>query len=191
MAWHRTKARYDLREHRHRFAVWAAARASQRGFTTVDNLRNALQATDIQEVLSAPSTFHLSAAQFDALHRRWCSSICESLTKRRIPEVTYGRAAKLIAVYLKTTVIMGDGCGSSFGRNLHPPIDRVLLHALASSDKISSPHKKWWRSINWTQMDRSAYYQLIGQLRNVIPKDKPFWTIEEYWEPSDAGENAH
>jgi len=41
---------YDLAEHRHRFAVWAAARAAQRGFTTVKNLRAALQAADIRAV---------------------------------------------------------------------------------------------------------------------------------------------
>jgi hypothetical protein len=34
-------------EHRHRFAVWAAARAAQRGFVTVEKLRDALEATDI------------------------------------------------------------------------------------------------------------------------------------------------
>src|SRR2546428_12007924 len=139
----------DLPEHGHSFAVWAAARRSQRGFTTVEPLRDALQATDIRKVLSAPQTLQLSALQFDALHRRWCSSICSILGQRRIAKVTYGRAAKLVAVYLKAIVIMGDGCNSSFGRNLHlhPPIDRILLHGLASSDKIASPHKAAWRSL--------------------------------------------
>ena len=174
---------YDLAEHRHRFAVWAAARASQRGFTTVKNLRNAVQATDIREVLSAPQTAQVSAAQFDALHRAWCSSICSSLRRRRIAGVTYGRAAKLVAVYLKATVIMGEGCNSSLGRNLHPPIDRILLQGLASSGRITSPHKAAWRSINWTQLNESAYYELIDQLRGAIPCDAPFWTIEEYWQP--------
>jgi hypothetical protein len=56
---------YELLEHRHRFAVWAAARAAQRGFTTVANLRDALQATDIRRVLSDPETLQLSAFQFD------------------------------------------------------------------------------------------------------------------------------
>jgi hypothetical protein len=177
---------YDLSEHRHRFAVWAAARASQRGFTTVDRLRTALQVTDIRKVLSDPRTLHLSASQFDDLHRRWCSSICSNLSERRIAKVTYGRAAKLVAVYLKSTVIMGVGCDSSLGRNLHPPIDRTLLQALASSDRITSPHKAAWRSINWTQLDEAAYDQLIGQLRDALPHDAPFWTIEEYWEPSDT-----
>ena len=177
---------YDITEHRHRFAVWAAARASQRGFTTVKHLRNALQATDIRKVLSAPGTLKLSPVQFQALHRRWCSSICSSLTQRGIANVTYGRAAKLVAVYLKATVIMGDGCDSSFGRNLHPPIDRILLRGLASSDRITSPHKAAWRLINWTQLDQSAYEQLIAQLRDAISYDAPFWTIEEYWGIDEA-----
>lgn len=181
---------YDLPEHRHRFAVWAAARASQRGFTTVGTLRDALQATDIRKVLAAPQNLHLSAAQFDALHRRWCSSICSSLSQRPIANVMYGRAAKLVAVYLKAIVIMGGDCNSSLGRNLHPPIDRILLHGLAKSGRITSPHKAAWRSINWTQLDRAAYEQLIGQLRGAIPEDAPFWTIEEYWEPSDTGDDA-
>ena len=181
---------YDLAEHRHRFAVWAGARAAQRGFTTLKNLRDALQATDIREVLSARQTLQLSAADFDALHHQWCSSICLRLLERQISKVTYGRAAKIVAVYLKTIVIMGGGCDSSLGRSLHPPIDRILLRGLASSDKITSPHKAEWRSINWTQLDAPAYGRLIRQLRGAIPADAPFWTIEEYWEPSEAEDDA-
>jgi hypothetical protein len=181
---------YGLGEHRHRFAVWAAGRASQRGFTTVRNLRQALEATTIRQVLSAPETMQLSADQFDAVHRAWCSSICSTLGGRSIPGVTYGRAAKLVAVYLKAIVIMGEECDTPFGRNLHPPIDRVLLRALASSARITSPHKASWRLINWTQLDESRYEELIAQLRSVVPDGVPFWTIEEYWQPSDSSEEA-
>ena len=182
---------YDLNEHRHRFAVWAAARASQRGFTQVKHLRDALQATDIQKILSDPQTLQFSAIQFNAQHRRWCSTICSSLAQS-LPrsDVPYGRAAKLVAVYLKAIVIMGDVWDSSLGRNLHPPIDRILLQALARSDRITSVHQAAWRSINWTQLDEIRYYELIDQLRGAIPDDAPFWTIEEYWEPSDSGDDA-
>ena len=176
---------YGLPEHRHRFAVWAAARASQRGFTTVRNLREALEATNIREVVASPRTLRLSASQFDALHRGWCSSICSSLRQRSIARVTYGRAAKLVGVYLKATVIMGEGCDTPFGCNLHPPIDRILLRGLASSKRIVSPHKFAWRTLNWTQLDEPSYVELIRQLRSAIPNGAPFWTIEEYWEPSD------
>jgi hypothetical protein len=179
---------YDLVEHRHRFAVWAAARAAQRGFTTVRNLRKALQATDVRTMLGKPSTFEASAAQFDELHRRWCSTICLSLAGDGISKAkaTYGRAAKLVAVYLKAIVIMGDRYGSSFGRNMHPPIDRILLQGLATSKMISSSHQAAWRAISWTQLDRAGYELLVDQLRSVLPAGKPFWMIEEYWEPSDS-----
>jgi len=181
---------YDLSEHRHRFAVWAAARAAQRGFTTVKNLRDALEATNIRSVLADPKTLQSLPADFDALHRRWCSDICACLSDRQVPQTTYGRAAKLVAVYLKATVIMGSGCDTPLGRSVHPPIDRILLQALASSNRITSPHKAAWRVISWTRLDVAAYEELVGQIRAVIPADAPFWMIEEYWEPSDLGADA-
>ncbi len=103
---------YDLSEHRHRFAVWAAARAAQRGFTTVGNLRAALESTDIRKSLALPETFQSSVAQFDKLHAGWCSAIQAFLNDRSIPNATYGRAAKLVAVYLKATVVLGDACNT-------------------------------------------------------------------------------
>ena len=161
---------YDLAEHRHRFAVWAAARAAQRGFTTVGNLRQALESTDIRAFLATPQSFHVSAAEFDTVHRGWCSSIVSSLSHHQIANVSFGRAAKLVAVYLKATVIMGEGWNSSLGHNLHPPIDRILLQGLASSKRITSPHKVAWPSINWTQLNESAYFDLIVQLRRYSRK---------------------
>ncbi len=181
---------YDLAEHRHRFAVWAAARAAQRGFTSVENLRAALEATDVRAVLAAPETLQLQASAFDALHRRWCSVICSALSARQVEKVTYGRAAKLVAVYLKATVIMGGNWDTPFGRSMHPPIDRILLHRLASCDTIKSPHKTGWKAISWTKLDEAAYYRLIGQLREAISVGAPFWIIEEHWEPSEAGDDA-
>ncbi len=181
---------YDLSEHRHRFAVWAAARAAQRGFTTVGNLRAALESTDIRKSLALPETFQSSVAQFDKLHAGWCSAIQAFLNDRSIPNATYGRAAKLVAVYLKATVVLGDACNTPLGHNAHPPIDRILLRALASSDELKSPHKHTWASVNWTELDDSAYRELIGQLRTVIPAGAPFWSIEKYWQPSDSGDDA-
>jgi hypothetical protein len=179
---------YDLAEHRHRFAVWAAARATQRGFTTVRNLRAALGATDIRRRLDTPSTFGCSAAEFDEMHLRWCSTICSSLTDRGIAKkrATHGRAAKLVAVYLKALVLLGERWDSPFAHNMHPPVDRILLQGLATSKMLKSSHQSAWRSVNWTELDRVGYESLIGQLRAVVHADKPFWIIEEYWEPSDS-----
>jgi hypothetical protein len=181
---------YDLLEHRHRFAVWAAARASQRGFTTVENLRGALEDTDIRSAPLNSEVLQLHSSAFEDLHRRWCTSICSALTRRGIPAVPYGRAAKLVAVYLKTTVIMGEGADTPLGHSIHPPVDRTLLRKLAASPRIQSPHKTAWCNTNWTQLGESEYYTLIAQLREVVPSDLPFWMLEEYWNASEDEEGA-
>jgi hypothetical protein len=180
---------YDLAEHRHRFAVWAAARAAQRGFTSVERLRGALEGSSIQADLRVPATLALEAAGFDKLHRGWCRSICATLNGCDVRNVAFGRAAKLVAVYLKATVLMGENWDTPFARCMHPPVDRILLQTLASSVEISSPHKGSWRRINWTRLDEGAYYQLIDQLR-AVPSSVPFWRIEKYWQPSDAADDA-
>lgn len=45
---------YDVFEHRHRFARWAAARAAQRGFATTETIVDALDATRIRDFVSDP-----------------------------------------------------------------------------------------------------------------------------------------
>lgn len=181
---------YTIHEHRHRFAAWAAARAAQRQFTTVARLRSALDATNIRATLAAPETHETSPTEIDALHRSWCEAICKSLSQASVMDVTYGRAAKLVAVYLKTLVLMGEGCETALGRCLHPPIDRILLKALAASPTVVSPHKRAWRKTNWTQLDEAGYYRLVDQLRAVLPPDAPFWRLEEFGQPSEPADES-
>ena len=52
--------------------------------------------------------------------------------------MTYGRAAKLVAVYLKATVIMGGNWDTPFGRTMHPPIDRVFAARIVRDDRLTS-----------------------------------------------------
>ncbi len=110
-------------------------------------------------------------------------SVRSQLADRAIDKekATNGRAAKLVAVYLKSRVLLGERWDSRFAFNMHPPVDRILLQALAASKSITSYHQPAWRSANWTQLDQAGYEQLIEQLRAVVPPNQPFWTIEEYW----------
>jgi hypothetical protein len=71
----------DNFEHRHRFAVLAAARAAQRGFANVDTLRDALESTDIKVFVADPASLTVGQAKFDERHREWCRAIAENLEK--------------------------------------------------------------------------------------------------------------
>jgi hypothetical protein len=171
---------YGIEEHRHRFSVWAAARAAQRGFTTVGKLRDALSASKVREFLKSPEAESIDAEAFEKRHREWCHAIILSLTNAGVEKVTYGRAAKLIAVYLKSAVVLGRR-ETSLSRVAHPPIDRILLSQLVAAEKVESEHKTAWATMRWTSLDEAQYYQLVEQLRTTLASGEPFWMLEQYW----------
>ena len=64
---------YTIEQHKHNFSVWAAARAAQRGFTNLENLRDALEASGIREFLNNPNETNME--EFQNLHKKWCKKI--------------------------------------------------------------------------------------------------------------------
>ena len=178
-----TKEPYQIEHHIHRFAVWAAARASQRGFTSVVVLRDALEQSGIVEFLQEPDALTVGAAQFQELHQEWCRSIVRFL-ERHHSAATYGRAAKLVAVYLKTRVIIPHP-ESELARVAHPPVDAILLQNISQSGHIDSPFQREWRRKRWTLLNEASYYSLMSQLRNALGSSEPFWKLERFWTVSD------
>lgn len=172
---------YDLHEHRHRFAVWAAARAAQRGLTNVAVLRSALEATDLRASLTSPDSLNSTASEYDQRHRRWCISILDHLRRGGVAKAMYGRAAKLVAVYVKVMVVVGPASASSLAAVAHPPIDRLLLQALSKSPDLSATSRRRFAGVAWTQLDEDQYYQLIADLRRVVGSAEPFWILERHW----------
>lgn len=166
---------YSENKHRHNFAVWAAARAAQRGFTNVEMLKEALEQCGIENFVSSPS----EVTDFDNKHKAWCKSICDYLEEKGVQNVTYGRAAKLVNVYLKSMVVLQNLAGEA-AKIIHPPIDRILLQNIAKSLDISKENKKILKSANWTQVSEEEYFNII-QILKTTNKDRPFWMIEEYW----------
>jgi hypothetical protein len=100
---------YDMTEHRHRFAAWAAARAVQRGWgsSKTEKLRNAIESCGVREFVGSLESPHgVDERRFRELHRQWCCAVIESLTQQGVAAATFGRAAKLVAVYLKVMVVL-------------------------------------------------------------------------------------
>jgi hypothetical protein len=171
---------YDLFEHRHRFAAWAAARSAQRAFAEVDVLRAALEASGIVDYLRHSAAADVDQPTFDRLHVGWCTDVLLFLRSHQLHNATFGRAAKLVAVYLKSMIVVGPCGETELSLVAHPPIDRLLLQNLARvhRDHPSSPS---WLRTNWTQLDQASYYSLIAELRDLLPRSEPFWKLEEHW----------
>lgn len=116
---------YDFKEHLHRYAVWTAARAVQRGFAKTETIKEAINSSHLQRFSQRNDikTFE----QFENEHTIVCSNILKSFKEKDIRGASYGRAAKIVNIYLKTAVILPTKGGSDFAKIIHPPIDRILL----------------------------------------------------------------
>jgi hypothetical protein len=145
--------RYDIYQHRHNFAVWAAARASQRRLTTVDTLRKALESSEVVAFVRDHVTDKIDSDAFAAKHRSWCEEIVRSLLDAGVMNATFGRAAKLVAVYLKSMVVIGPFADSDLARVAHPPIDRILLRNLARAEGLETGLSTMLRMTNWTALE--------------------------------------
>lgn len=179
---------YCLLTHRHNFAVWAAARAAQRGFTSVAILKAALESSGLPGEISDSSKWPECPEQFDVFHRLFCTKIMDQLRTTKVGNVTYGRAAKLVAIYLKAMIVCSEHDGAAFAKVIHPPIDRVLLHNLSRDDSFDRQLRRHWGNVTWTSLSESEYFKLIGQFRKSGLDTPAFWMLERYWNPTgDVG----
>jgi len=173
---------YSLFAHRDRFAAWAAGRAAQRGLSggTASRLGDALGRCGIRDVLRVQSRWPDSAAAFDKAHGQWCRAIVSDLGKDGV-RTTYGRAAKVVAIYLKVMVVAGPAPDSRLACVAHPPIDEILLKALSRDEAFGREHRRLWRECRWTQLDETDYFEVVDSLRAEGLDLPAFWMVERYW----------
>lgn len=166
---------YNLKQHVHNFAVWTSARAVQRAFTKIEMIQRAIEESDLQ--LFSESSDDCNQKSFDEFQRRCANQIIDSFGKNNIP-CSYGRASKIIAIYLKTAVIIQNGDQNTRCSFIHTPIDSILLKALDKKLRINE-----FKNIRWTTLDETNYWELINKLKsNHLPIN---WKLEEFWSPTE------
>jgi len=163
---------YTFTKHIHNYACWTAARAVQRNFTNTQNIVKAIEVTELRRIEDLNI---LSENEFDSFHKKCCKQLIDNFNIT-IPkqEVTYGRAAKIVAIYLKTSVIIRNSGDGKLASVIHPPIDRILLTNLHKMQPALGVNK-----INWTELEEEPYFELIEKLRSL--KLDKFWELEEFW----------
>ena len=163
--------------------MWTAARAVARNFTGSANVKAALDNVkeEFTPFLQGKDKYKSQAA-FDKWHERVANALVTSLQKyfsdkeKDKNKVSYGRAAKIIAIYLKTVYVLRFP-ESDTSKFIHPPIDRVLLTNIQKSGGI-----KFNPFPNWTELDKEGYKKVIQELKDLVGGEA-FWKLEVYWEP--------
>ena len=166
---------YSIDEHIHNYAVWTAARAVQRKFqgAKTANISKAINDADLEGRFLKKNQWNNDS--FDREHEKSINALCESLKDFNC---SYGRAAKIIAIYLKTSVIISNNGIGDLSKVIHPPIDRKLLSALKKHKLLFINEKE---IPAWTDLKKEKYLEIIDDMRNLV-EDLPMWKIEKYWE---------
>jgi len=168
---------YTFTDHLHNYAVWTAARAVLRNFTDTKNIKSAIEKTDLKKLINTKEVF--TVERYDAFHRESANKIMlhfKSVDPDLGKKATYGRASKIIAIYIKTIIVIRDSGKSNLAKIAHPPIDRILLTNAHKDYKYLGLDK-----INWTQLTENKYFEMIYNLRKL--DFEYFWELEKYWSP--------
>jgi len=165
---------YTFTQHLHNYSVWTAARAAQRAFTSTKNIKSAIELSSLRAF--AESESDITEGDFELFHRKCANEIVESLRPYTGNKSTYGRASKIIAIYLKTSVIIPNKGNCSRSKIIHPPIDGILLKNL--SDWLAEPIRK---TKPWTLLNEVQYWEMVSNIKSLC---KSFdWTLETHWHP--------
>jgi hypothetical protein len=190
---------FDLIENRHRVAVWAAARATSRGVGGL-SVRQALDWVErlgLRTLLAGHANLP-PAAGFDDQHRGWRTNLI-SYAGEAHKNLSHGGAAKLINVYLKVAVVCAscenDGATPFAARErlgaIHPPIDRLLLLALAARQGRSPLAARFRKLQAWSRLSSDEYQEIIDGIRALLPSSPTeLWRIEEFWPVTSDGADA-
>jgi hypothetical protein len=168
---------YNINKYRKDFCVWAAFRAAQAGSSKAKGkeFSSALEVCGLFEFLDAPESEECDEQQFNEWHKVWVSSIRNHIRSKYGKEISYGIAAKLVAVFIKGYFILAGKEGTRLAKVAHPPIDSFLLDGI-DQDCGTKLSKKY----RWQKLDEDAYFKLVSEL-NEIKGEGPFWYIERYW----------
>jgi hypothetical protein len=173
---------YDIQEHKHRFAAWAAGRAaSVKGCRfRVEQAKAIIDAAGLRQYIENPDALP-SPANVDDQHRVWRQAVIGAASQMDM-QFTHGVAAKLINIYFKAALV----CGGDHQHNrigcLHPPIDKVLLDELKRQN-VGGLRREWRTasSTGWSNFDSDQYQSVIDNIRTAFP-NAPLWEVEGYWQ---------
>ncbi|MFK8055854.1 MAG: hypothetical protein AB8F78_07015 [Saprospiraceae bacterium] len=171
---------YTIQLHRHRFAVWTAGRAVARNFASAKHVEAAITAAGLRKAVEADKVFRNQKA-FDKWHVGRCEKMLKYWDKHSegVKEHSFGRAAKVIAIYLKAMIGLGEIDAHPMQKWMHPPIDRILLDNMRTDLGYTIKELP-----NWTQLDVDGYSEVLKRISDWMQanrKGADLWEVEEFW----------
>ncbi len=174
---------YDIVEHVHRLAAWAASRAASTSKARFSVFEGQAVMTEcgFTSILRKGLDGLPTPDEMDVTHRQWRAKMIERAEIRGLLW-SHGTAAKLINVYFKVAFVGLRGYEDPRVGALHPPVDRVLLSELIKKDPANRPQWRHLRDLGWSNFNSSDYEIAIAGIRLALGADTPLWQIEQWWQ---------
>ena len=196
---------YDIHEHRHRVAVWGAGRAYSRQGPghTIAVAKHLIEKSGLGAINTAdqlPPPDKMDAFIHERIEAVMTAAHGIFYTKRAKGEpdarkslhCTYGRAQKLVNMYLKLKIVCAGYHDHPYVKAINPPLDAVLLKALDAAVSIDQESdlpafRQKLRAAKdmgktWTTFDRPKYEAYIAAIR-TFQGNQPLWAVERLWNP--------
>lgn len=171
--------KFSIEEHTHRFGLWAAARAASTSRFTNSEIADFINQCQLKESLQELKALDNIDHE---IYKDWfikkanvlieCMNKYEN-AKNKKRKKSFGIAAKIISIYVKTFEVIPSKGDSKISRVAFPPIDRYLLSGLKNELTLTN--------ISWSEMNEEDFMNLVEKLKGFI-KEEPFWKLEFYWD---------
>ena len=168
------------------FGKWTA-QSAMRGWNQ-DNVNSALAIVDFGRLFDT-ELGPIGVSEFTEWHEQEIGKLTrlEFRTKNgQTQKLNVGWAAKMLAIYLKTTCYL-----AGFGRDgltavIHPPIDNILIRNLTKAFGHLNGVPPAYR-FHIKDVDGAMYANIIGECRRIAAAQNPpctLFEIERFWAPS-------
>jgi len=178
---------YPIEKHKHLYAKWCAAAAYGRGLKGGGNSL-AFELIEVSGLGLVTGPEHIGQ-NVDEWQMSFMNKIETEATRLGVTDFSFGRAQKLVNIYLKTVLVCGGHNQHPSVALLHPPLDYELFKGLRSFLSQNRAAMGKARSAflaaqklnpRWTMFSEADYVAHIDFIK-LLMGNKPLYEVEEYW----------
>jgi hypothetical protein len=178
---------YSIEKHKHSYAKWCAAAAYGRGLKGGDSSL-AFKLIEASGLAAVTGPEHIEQ-NVENWQMNFMRTIQAEAVFLRVSNFSFGRAQKIVNIYLKTILVCGGHHQHPNIAFLHPPLDSELFKGLRrflwkNRSEMEAPRLEFMaaqnRNSSWTTFSEADYVAHIEAIK-LIMAGRPLYQVEEFW----------